>query len=93
MPENLPKNYEDNPNVSKDVPRIFGPPSRISFAKHNLFLYSKIGEYSAENCHSRALFNLLLVLVQITRLHIAYFPDVRQQLSDIWLQQPFSSEV
>ena len=28
MPENLPKIYEDNPNVSKDVPKIFGSRSQ-----------------------------------------------------------------
>ena len=41
---------------------------RISFAKHNLF----------SNCHLCALFNPLLLRVQITRLHIICLPGICQ---------------
>ena len=57
MPNNLPKVYEDNPNVSEDLPIIFGTRSSSLL---------KIGESSMKNCHLRALFNLLSLRVHYT---------------------------
>ena len=79
--ENLPQIYEDNPNVSEDVPKIFGSRSQEILCQVHQSHKSK--NIPQNNCHLRALFNLLLVWVQITRLHIAYFPNICQPSSDM----------
>ena len=76
MPENLPKIYEDYPNVSEDPPIIYGTLSQDIIRHAQPLLFPKAENLPWKNCHFCALLNPLLLCVQITRLHITYFLGV-----------------
>ena len=82
MPENLPKIYVEDPNISKDPLIIFRTQSHDITCQAQPLLFRKSENLPWKNCHIWVLFNPLLLWVQITHLHITYFPGICQ----IWLQ-------
>ena len=64
--------------LSEDTFNIYRSRCQDILCQAQSLLFQKLENVGWNNCHLHALFNPLLLWVQIAHLHVAYFPDVPQ---------------